>query len=135
MYEALINTIPNSTFVINGKSQAVEIPKGFHQILRYNVIGKCAEISLNQRYLVGGLNGGVLTDSRIYYTSVPEEESLPDLDIDVNNLRGNNKSDIYITKLPKNTFEIPILKDKFVKNSRNGDCTLKNRNDSYIVQI
>lgn len=127
-----MNTIPNQTFVINAKLQAIEIPKGFNQILHYDVNGKCVEFSSNQRYLAGGLNAGVVTDSRIFYTSVPEEDFSYDISVDLNTSHRHNKSDICIKALPKDPFKIPYTKAKIEENH----CTIEAKQDySYVINI
>lgn len=62
-------------------------------------------------------------DTRIFYTSAPEEDFSYDFYVDINNSHRHNKSDIYIKELPKDTFQIPCTKDKFQKDRPNG-CTI-----------
>lgn len=129
MHEALMYNITNPTFVINSQHQAVEIPKHFNQILHYDKEGKCAEFSKNIRYLVGGLNAGVITNANIFYKSVPEIITFPKLNI--NRLDRNKKCEIYIKDLPKTAYQYTVLSNIAQKQ---GECNIVDTNDSYVVK-
>lgn len=128
MYEYFIYNITNPTIVINSKEQAVEIPAYFNQILHYDINGKCVEMSKNKRYLVGGLNAGVFTDSRAYYSYVPEVTTIAKLD--VNNFDRNRRFDIVIKDMSTKTFNYKV--EKF--NKKKEGCVLEEKDDSYIVK-
>lgn len=130
MYESLIYTIPNPTFVINAQLQSIEIPSNFNQILHYDKNGKCVQFSKNIRYLPGGLNAGVVTDSRIYYTGVPEQPTLSKLDI--NHFDRNKRCEIYVKELPKNSVSFSITQSN---KTPEDSCDISESVDSYVVKI
>lgn len=133
MGDVLMHTIINPTVAINGDLNVIEIPVGFNQILHYDTNGQCVEFSKDQRFLIGGLNAGIVTNSKIYYTSIPEKQVLPKIDLDINNLNRNKKYDLYIKDLPQDTFSFSSAKSS--KPQQGGDCTIHDSDTSYVVNI
>lgn len=92
MYEIFAYSIINPTFVIDVVQQAVEIPSRFNQIL--DKTDGCHDLSSNKRYLSSGLNAGILTDSKIFYRSVPEIESIASVNLNEPPRRKRTQIDI-----------------------------------------
>lgn len=135
MNEYFSYNIINPTFVIDVESQAVEIPVHFNQIIQSDRNGNCYKLSLNQRRLSTGLNAGVLTNSQIFYTSVPEIPSISKLNLTQQQKRTRTQIDIRDSFSMKNThkFDISEVYAKPHVDNTAACTSLTNTPDSYIV--
>lgn len=135
MFEYFVHNIIEPTLVINTKRQAIEIPQKFHQILNYDKIGECYELAANRRYLSGGLNAGIFTDSRVFYKYVPEVETIPKLNL--NQPERRKRTEIHFNKdifAAKETHDF-VIGEVGAKNVNTPSCRLMGDSDSsYTVR-